>query len=65
MAFSAKDSEAYRQILIAALQASPEGHLNAIIYLDEVTPGNVLRPDNARKFWAIYFWDSERCQRLL
>ena len=54
MAFFAKDSEAYRQILIAALQSSPEGHLNAIIYLDEVTPGNVLRPDNARKFWAFY-----------
>ena len=28
--------------------------LHAIWYLDEVTPGNVLRPDNARKFWAVY-----------
>ena len=54
MAYFAKDSEAYRQILTAALQASSEGHLNAVVYLDEVTPGNVLRPDNARKFWAFY-----------
>ena len=28
--------------------------LRGILYLDEVTPGNVLRPDNKRKFWAIY-----------
>jgi hypothetical protein len=28
--------------------------LELILYLDEVTPGNVLRPDNKRKIWAIY-----------
>lgn len=29
--------------------------LSAVLYMDEVTPGNVLRPDNRRKFWAFYF----------
>ena len=28
--------------------------LSAIFYLDEVTPGNILRPDNKRKFWVWY-----------
>lgn len=35
-------------------KAVPGRPLGAILYLDEVTPGNVLRPDNRRKFWSIY-----------
>lgn len=29
-------------------------HLQLVLYLDELTPGNVLKPDNRRKLWAIY-----------
>ena len=54
MAFYAKNSEAYRQMLIAAARASSDGHLNTIVYLDEVTPGNLLRLDNQRTFWSFY-----------
>jgi hypothetical protein len=28
---------------------------NVVLYCDEITPGNVLRPDNARKVHAFYF----------
>ena len=29
-------------------------HLKLLVYADEVTPGNPLQPDIARKYWAIY-----------
>ena len=29
--------------------------LDVIVYYDEITPGNILRPDNARRMHAIYF----------
>lgn len=32
-----------------------EGHVPGIIYLDEVVPGNVLRPDNERRSFCCYF----------
>ena len=28
---------------------------NLVLYLDEITPGNVIRPDNKLKAWGIYF----------
>ena len=34
---------------------SPEHPWNLILYSDEVTPGSVLSPNNARKFQALYF----------
>jgi len=37
----------------AVTQAQGEP-LRAIVYLDEVVPGNVLNPVNKRKFWAFY-----------
>jgi hypothetical protein len=33
---------------------SPDSPLHLVMYLDGVTPGNVLRPDNKRKIWAFY-----------
>ena len=33
---------------------TPDGPLHLILYLDGVTPGNVLRPDNRRKIWSFY-----------
>ena len=32
----------------------PENSLQLVVYLDGITPGNVLRPDNRRKIWAFY-----------
>lgn len=32
----------------------PEHKLDLVLYLDGITPGNVLRPDNRRKIWAFY-----------
>lgn len=36
------------------IKVTTGGPLGVVVYLDEVTPGNVLRPDNRRKFWAMY-----------
>lgn len=33
---------------------SPDSPLHMVMYLDGITPGNVLRPDNKRKIWAFY-----------
>ena len=33
---------------------SPDSPLHMVLYLDGITPGNVLRPDNKRKIWAFY-----------
>ena len=54
MNFFAKDSAAFREAIISALHKSCDGHLSIVLYLDKVTPGAVLRPDNRRKFWAFY-----------
>ena len=33
----------------------PADHVyKVIVYHDEVTPGNLLRLDNRRKFWSFY-----------
>ena len=53
----------YRRLMIDSLQkyaqSSPSRAgspiWNIIIYHDEITPGNVLRPDNKRKVTACYF----------
>jgi len=54
MRYVARDSALYRGVLRAALMNRPGQPLTLVMYLDEVTPGNVLRPDNLRKFWAVY-----------
>ena len=35
--------------------SSPETPWRLVLYSDEVTPGNVLNPNNERKFQAVYF----------
>ena len=35
--------------------SSPENPWRLVLYSDEVTPGNVLNPNNERKFQAVYF----------
>ena len=52
--YLAAHAPSFCRIMDQATQASNGGPLHGILYLDEVTPGNVLRPDNRRKFWAIY-----------
>lgn len=54
LAYFCEECEPFRKSLIAALVIAAGSPLDAIVYLDEVTPGNILRPDNQRKFWAIY-----------
>lgn len=43
-----------RKTIVGHMKVTSGGPLGAVVYLDEVTPGNVLRPDNRRKFWAVY-----------
>ena len=44
----------FRALMSEALRASEGGKLDMLFYLDEVCPGNVLKIDNKRKFWALY-----------
>ena len=41
--------------LFGGLPSSPSAPLSVILAHDEITPGAVLRPDNARKFVSFYF----------
>jgi hypothetical protein len=51
-------SQPFRNVMDSATSGMrglhPEEPLNMILYLDGITPGNVLRPDNKRKIWAFY-----------
>lgn len=51
----ATESDHFRIAMKEAIDAAGTAPLHGVLYLDEVVPGNVLRPDNRRKFWAIYF----------
>ena len=48
------ECEHFRSAMCEATQAAGTTPLHGVLYLDEVVPGNVLRPDNRRKFWALY-----------
>lgn len=48
------DCPRYRADITRALERSDSGLLDAVLYLDEIVPGNLLKPDNRRKFWAFY-----------
>ena len=52
--YLAGESEEFRIALDDATKAAGSQPLQTIWYADEVVPGNILRPDNARKFWACY-----------
>ena len=51
--YFAAEASTFRVLMERGIAASHGEPLRGILYLDEVTPGNVLRPDNKRKFWAI------------
>ena len=57
--FFANQNPIYRRFLGEALACTTDNCLNLILYCDEVTPGNALRPDNARKFWSFYIGFAE------
>lgn len=63
--YFAEECAAFKEALAKAAATAGSRPLGAIIYLDEVVPGNVLRPDNHRKFWAVYFGISELGQAQL
>lgn len=44
----------FRALMTEAVRTSEGGKLDMLFYLDEVCPGNVLKIDNRRKFWALY-----------
>lgn len=52
--YYAKECPVFKAILSEALVAARGRPVRSIWYLDEVVPGNVLRPDNRRKVWSIY-----------
>lgn len=54
MLYFASESEDFRASLLAALRCAGPRPLSCILYLDEIVPGNILRPDNRRKFWSVY-----------
>ena len=48
---------AFRDISMQSLAKHPSSFQrpwNLVLYLDEITPGNMLRPDNKRKITAFY-----------
>ena len=59
------DWDIFRRMMAIAIGASTDQVLTVITYLDEVMPGNVLNPDNARKSWAVYMSCLELPQWML
>lgn len=59
VSFHAKKNQAFAAALKKALSQSRGRPLNIILYADELTPGNVIRPDNRRKLvqWYASFAD--------
>ena len=52
--YFASASDLFREAAPQALSSAGAAPLDTIWYLDEVVPGNVLKPENHRKFWTIY-----------
>ena len=44
----AESAPVFASVLADAVKASGSGVLSTIVYLDEITPGNILAPDNKR-----------------
>jgi hypothetical protein len=49
-----KESRAFSELMAATIQQAGGRKLGLVLYLDEVKPGNPLRPDPARSSWAVY-----------
>lgn len=54
LVFLSSECSTFRDGMREAIHSAGTEPLRATIYFDEVTPGNLLRPDNARKVWSIY-----------
>ena len=54
MQYFVNECETFKQGLAGAVRSARAMPLRTAWYLDEIVPGNVLRPDNNRKFWAFY-----------
>ena len=48
------ESASFKQLMTDVGGMTPTTPLRLALYLDGITPGNVLRPDNKRKIWAFY-----------
>ena len=60
------ESSKFRFVITMALKNANDGSvLEMISYLDEVIPGNALKPDNGRKTWAIYITCKDLPQWML
>jgi hypothetical protein len=56
MRFFSERTESYRTLLDIVAAKYPPGHIyRGVWYYDEATPGAILRIDNKRKFWGVYF----------
>jgi hypothetical protein len=49
-----KESRAFAELMAATIEQAGGRKLGLVLYLDEVKPGNPLRPDPARSSWAVY-----------
>jgi len=50
-----KESDFFKELMGGVAGNDPtRSVLELIFYIDGITPGNVLRPDNRRKLWAFY-----------
>ncbi|CAE7234491.1 unnamed protein product [Symbiodinium sp. CCMP2592] len=47
-------NKAFADILSAAVKTAPDGTLDALVYVDEAVPGNIVQPDNRRKAYLMY-----------
>lgn len=45
----ATDSEEFRNLMVGIMATRGSEHLGIVIFMDECTPGNVMRPDNGRE----------------
>ncbi|CAE7809270.1 unnamed protein product [Symbiodinium sp. CCMP2592] len=47
-------NKAFADILSAAVKTAPDGTLDALVYVNEAVPGNIVQPDNRRKAYLMY-----------
>ena len=53
-----KRSAGFSELLLQTLHRrppTPDHPYRIVVYCDEITPGNALKPDNRRKTWAFYW----------
>ena len=62
------ESRSFAETVLRKMQTCPNTHANPwhiVLYVDEITPGNVLRPDNRRKLHAFYYSFKELGREIL